>query len=146
MLATRNVIHAAFWLLGISLAVAGLFALLQAHYVALMQLLIYAGAVAILNIFTIMITMRRREDAVRARDFSLPGLFLAAAFFALVVVAVVGGTLPEVTSPEVFPGLVEFGEILFSVDGWALPFEVASRVLTTALVAAVWWTREEDER
>lgn len=146
MLVSRSVVHAAFWLLGIAAAAAGLFAILQAGYVALIQLLVYAGAVAILNIFTIMITMRRREDALRSRDFSLPGALLAGAFFTLVAVAVVGDSLPEAVSVEDFPGITEFGELLFSPTGWALPFEIASLVLTAALIAAVWWSRGEDER
>lgn len=144
MLASRNVVHSAFWLLAVSAAAAGLFALLQAGYVALMQLLIYAGAVAILNIFTIMITMRRREDAVRESDFSWPGLALALAFFALIAIALVGSTLPAAVNLAEYPGIYEFGELLFSAEGWALPFEIASLILTAALVAAVWWSKEDD--
>lgn len=146
VVASRNVVRSAFWLLAVAAAAAGVFALLEAAYVALMQVLIYAGAVAILNIFTIMITMRRREDAVRPQDFSLPGLLLAGTFFALVAVPIVGDTLPRVADPAAFPGITEFGELLFSADGWALPFEIASLVLTAALLAAVWWSREEDGR
>jgi NADH-quinone oxidoreductase subunit J len=144
MLSSRNVVHAAYWLLSVSAAAAGLFALLNAGYVALMQVLIYAGAVAILNIFTIMITMRRREDAVRESDFSWPGLALAVAFFGLVVLALLGDTLPAAVSVSQYPGLAEFGQLLFSPDGWALPFEIASLILTSALVAAVWWSKEDD--
>lgn len=146
MLSARNIVHAAYWLLGISIGAAGLFALLEASYVALMQLLIYAGAVAILNIFTIMITMRRREDAVRPRDFSWPGLLLAAAFFGLVAFAIVASPVQPAASLDIYPGVVKFGEILFSADGWALPFEIASLVLTAALIAAVWWSKEGEER
>ena len=144
MLAERNVVHAAFWLLSVSAAAAGLFALLQAGYVALMQLLIYAGAVAILNIFTIMITMRSRDEAMRSRDFSPLGVLLALSFFALIALALLGGGLPKQVVLDSYPGLTEFGEQLFSPDGWALPFEIASLVLTAALVAAVWWSREDD--
>lgn len=146
MLWTRNVVHAAYWLLAISVSTAGLFALAQAGYVAIMQLLIYAGAVAILNIFTIMITMRRREDAVRDRDFSLPGLLLAVTFFAIVAVAVLSGPGFPTVEVETFPGIAEFGERLFAPDGWALPFEVASLLLLAALIAAVWWSKEGDEQ
>lgn len=145
MLLTRNVVHAAFWLLAVSLSSAGIFALLRAEYVALMQLLIYAGAVAILNIFTIMITMRRREDAVRERDFSLPALVLGASFFGLIVLAMFGGGLPEAGADVASPDLVAFGELLFSAKGWALPFEIASLVLTAALIGAVWWSKEGDD-
>ncbi len=145
MLTVRNVVHAAYCLLAVAVAAAGLFALLEARYLALMQVLVYAGAVAILNLFTIMITLRRREDAERPRDFSWAGLALAVTFLSAVVVALVGGVPVAVPEPEVFPGVREFGERLFAIDGWVLPFEVASLVLTAALVGAVWWSREEGE-
>ena len=141
---TKNVVHAAYWLLAVSAAAAGIFAQLQAGYVALIQLLVYAGAVAILNIFTIMITMRRREEAVRSRDFSWQGMLLAIAFFALVVIALAGGNIVVHKAPAAFPGILEFGSLLFSAKGWAFPFEIASLILTAALVAAVWWSKEDE--
>jgi NADH-quinone oxidoreductase subunit J len=144
MLFSRSVVHAAFWLLAVSIAAAGLFALLSANYVALIQLLVYAGAVAILNIFTIMITLRRREDAVRSRDVSSSALLLAFGFFLLVAIAIFGGSIGEAEQLADYPGVAEFGALLFSVDGWALPFEIASLVLTAALVAAVWWSKEDE--
>lgn len=145
MLSTRNIIHAAFWLLEVSVAATGIYALLDADFVALVQLLVYAGAVAVLVVFSIMITLRRREDAVRPRDFSALAALLAAAFFAVMVV-VLGRYAPRtVPMPASQPDFSEFGRLLFSSAGWALPFEVASLVLISALVAAVWWTREEDD-
>ncbi len=146
MLSARNVVHAAYWLLAVSLGAAGLFAVLEASYLALVQLLVYAGAVAILNIFTIMITLRRREDAFRESEFSLPAALLALVFFGVVAYAVSQGTPAPAPQPATFPGIAEFGALLFSPQGWALPFEIASLVLTAALVAAVWWSREEGDR
>jgi len=145
MLWTRNVVHAAFWLLEVSVASAGIYMLLDADYIALVQLLIYAGALAILLIFTIMITLRSREDAVRSRDSSGLAMALAVVFFAVVAVAVVGWEALPVTLPAQGPDLVAFGKMLFSVDGWVAPFEIASLVLTAALVAAVLWSREGEE-
>lgn len=145
MLASRNVVHAAYWLLEVSVAAAGLYWLLDAEYVALMQLLVYAGAVAILLIFTIMITLRRREDATRPADFSAGALVLAALFFGVIALAVRGFQEPAVQMPESVPDLAAFGSVMFAVDGWALPFEIASLVLTVALVGAVWWSKEGDD-
>lgn len=142
---SRNVIHAAFWLLEVSLAAVGLYFLLEADYVALVQLLVYAGAVAILLVFTVMITLRRREDAVRSRDLSVVAAMLGLAFFGTVAFGTLGWSPAPVTMPDVAPGIVDLGRRLFSIDGWALPFEIASLVLTVALVAAVWWAREGDE-
>jgi len=145
MLWTRNVVHAAFWLLEVSVASAGIYMLLDADYIALVQLLIYAGALAILLIFTIMITLRSREDAVRSRDASGVAMALAIVFFAVVAVAVAGWEALPVVLPAQGPDLVAFGKMMFSVDGWVAPFEIASLVLTAALVAAVLWSREGEE-
>lgn len=142
---SRNVIHAAFWLLEVSLAAVGLYFLLEADYVALVQLLVYAGAVAILLVFTVMITLRRREDAVRSRDLSVVGALLGLTFFGTIAFGALGWNPAAVNMPEAAPGIVDLGRRLFSVDGWALPFEIASLVLTVALVAAIWWAREGDD-
>jgi len=52
MLATRNIAHAAFWLLEVMLATAGIYLLLSAEFLALVQVLVYAGAVSVLVLFT----------------------------------------------------------------------------------------------
>ena len=65
MMATRNVVHATVWLLEVMLATAGIYLLVGAEFLALVQVLVYAGAVAVLTLFTVMLTLRRREDAVR---------------------------------------------------------------------------------
>ena len=145
MLATKNIVHAAFWLLEVSLATAGIYFLLDADYVALMQILVYAVAVAVLMMFSIMLTLRRVEDAIRPRDFSATAAILAA-FFAGVMLLAISRFSPAVAKmPDVVPDLAAFGRLLFSPRGWSLPFEIASVLLTAALVGAVWWTREGDE-
>lgn len=145
MLTTKNIMHAGFWLLEVSVAAAGVYFLLDANYLALVQLLVYAGAVSVLIIFSIMITLRRREDALRPRDLSWQGGLLALAFVGMMIVAIAAYAWPVAAMPASAPDLVAFGTRLFAPDGWALPFEIASVVLTAALVGAVWWSRKEDE-
>ena len=146
MLFTKNIVHAAFWLLEVSIAAAGLFFILNADYVALVQLLVYAVAVAVLMVFSIMITLRRLEDAIRPRDFSALAAALASVFCVVVVYSMRGQAISSVQRlPLVAPGITEFGALLFAVKGWVLPFEIASLILVVALVGAVWWTREGDE-
>jgi NADH:ubiquinone oxidoreductase subunit 6 (subunit J) len=144
MLSTKNIVHSAFWLLGVSVAAAGIFMLLDADYVALVQLLVYAVAVAILMIFSIMITLRRLEDAIRPRDFSPVALALGLAFCVGMFIVLRTFHVPATKFPTVSPDLVAFGKTMFSARGWSLPFEIASVMLTAALVGAVWWTREDD--
>jgi len=145
MLMSSNVVHAAYWLLGVCVTAAGLYFLLEADYVAVVQLLIYAGALAILLLFTIMITLRSREDAVRPRDFSVSGAVLALAFVGMISVAVLAWNPEAVVLPAEIPGIERFGEMLFRPEGWVIHFEIASLVLTAALVAAVLWSKEGDD-
>jgi len=77
MLSTRNVVHAAFWLLEVMLATAGLYLLLSAEFLALVQVLVYAGSVTVLVIFTVMLTLRRREDAIRPFEPGWSGAVMA---------------------------------------------------------------------
>jgi len=130
VVSSRNVVHAAYWLLATSVTAAGLYFLLAANFVALLQLLVYAAAVAVLNIFTIMLTLRRREDAVRPLDFSWVAAAIAVAFASVVTVAVLGARLPSGELPERVPDVADIGTALFS--SWLLPFELASVVLLIA--------------
>ena len=143
MLTTRNVMHAAFWMLEVMLATAGLYLLLSAEFLAMVQIMIYAGAVSVLLLFVIMLTLRRREDAERPVPFSIAAAALATAFGAIVYFGVsrFGPALVEL--PERTPGVADLGRVLFT--DWVLPFELASLVLLVALVGAVWWSGGGDE-
>lgn len=146
VLASQNVVHAAFWLLEAMLAVAGLFLLLSAEFLALVQLLVYAGAVSVLLLFVVMLTLRRREDAIRPLDASLYAVALAALFGGLIYLGLSRFELPVAQMPARAPDTAALGQMLFTIDGgWVLPFEIASLILLVALVGAVWWSREGDE-
>jgi NADH-quinone oxidoreductase subunit J len=141
MLVSRNVVHAAFWLLEVMMAIAGLFMLLSAGFLALVQIMVYAGAVSVLMLFTVMLTLRRREDAVRPRDLSWSAGGLALAVFVAVSAAIASFRAPVPVFPATTPGVEAFGRALFTA--WSLPFEMASVVLLIALVGAVWWSGGE---
>ncbi len=140
MLATRNVVHAAFWLLEVMLATAGIYLLLSAEFLALVQVLVYAGSVAVLLLFTIMLTLRRREDAVRDFEPGWGSVVIVALFGGSLLFAIqrFGAQMRPGTMPETVPDVAAFGETLFTQ--WAVPFEIASLVLLVALVGAVWWS------
>ena len=144
MLFSRNVVHAAMWLLEAMLATAGLYLLLSAEFLALVQVLVYAGAVSVLILFVVMLTLRRREDAVRPLDLSFGAAALSSVFL-FVMYTAIAARIPEPTEalPDATPGTLEFGRELFTT--WAVPFEIASLVLLVALVGAVWWSGGDRE-
>lgn len=143
MMVTRNVVHSAFWLLETMLATAGIYLLLSAEFLFLVQVLVYAGAVSVLILFVIMLTLRRREDAVRPYPVGWGSLVLATMLTGVVLLAISRVEFHAAAMPADAPGLREFGLEMFGT--WMLPFEIASVVLLVALVGAVWWAGGESE-
>ena len=139
---TRNVVHSALFLILALLAVAGVFILLSAEFLAIVQVLIYGGAVTILILFVMMLT--RVRDMPQALDGpQRPFAALAAgAFLALSVLAAVSSDWPGETEKITVVPFRELGDALFRI--WAVPFEVASLVLLVALIGAIILARSEE--
>lgn len=144
MLTTKSIMRSGYWLLAFSVLAAAVFFLLDANYLALVQLLVYAGAVSIIVIFSIMITVRNRDDLSRSQNLSRAALIISAIFCGVLIAIVLNLEFVQAVMPHTAPSLVDFGKILFSPHGWALPFEIASVILTVALVGAVWWSGREE--
>lgn len=130
---TRNVVHAVLFLLASLTGVAGLFVLLLAEFLALVQILIYGGAITMVLLFAIMLT--RNEEFASMRDNPQRPLAVAAGLGVFgVLAAAMLITTPRVTVRQAV-AFDELGARLFSQ--WAIPFEVASLVLLVALVGAI---------
>lgn len=137
---TRNVVHAALFLLLSLIAVAGLYLLLFAEFLALVQVLIYGGAIIIVLLFAIMLT--RTDEYPRISDNrQWPLAIVAAGAVFGVIAAAFLWRPPPATDPQ-GPGLSALGETLFT--DWALPFELASLVLLVALIGAIIIARAGD--
>ena len=138
----RNVVHSALFLILALLAVAGVFILLSAEFLAIVQILIYGGAVTILILFVMMLT--RVRDMPQALDGpQRPFAALAAgAFLALSVLAAVSSDWPGETEKITVVPFRELGDALFRI--WAVPFEMASLVLLVALIGAIILARSEE--
>ncbi len=138
----RNVVHAALFLILTLLAVAAFYILLATEFLALVQILIYAGAVTILLLFVLMLT--RARDAPKALDgpqrplAALAGL----ALFGVLATVVAGTTWPGDAGEVTRVPFESIGDALFRK--WAVPFEVASLVLLVALVGAIVLARPEE--
>ena len=140
---SKYVVHGAYWLLLAAIGTAGMTWFLGAEYIAITQLLIYAGAVGILTIFTVMVTARSNVSATRDTKLSWSALILSVFFFALICFGIVSTSeLAQYHTIAEPLALYDFGAYLFDIDGHALAFELASLVLLIALVAAVWWTKD----
>jgi NADH-quinone oxidoreductase subunit J len=141
---SRNVVHAALFLMGTLLAVGAVFLLLAADFLALVQVLIYGGAVTMLLLFAIMLTRAEAPGLQVDARRRVPALVAAGAFLAVLVVGIAATPWPAPVSPTLARVDVEaLGQALFGP--WAIPFEIASLVLLVALLGGVIIARAEDE-
>ena len=140
----RNLFRAALFLILSFVGVSGLYVLLEAEFLAMIQLLVYVGAISILIIFAVMLSrnMMSPEYRAQSRDWAL-GLVVAAGLFAVLVIILLRVQWP-VAESAVPKGMIgQLGEALVSPAHFALPFEVASVLLLVALVGAVIIAREK---
>ena len=133
----RNPIHAAL-LLTVNLAgVAALYLMLQAQFLALVQVIVYAGAIAVLFVFAIMVLIPGKEetgpDPLRGqRVMAIP----LAAIFLILVAVVLRSTAFRGPARASVPGGVEaLGRLLFT--DYLFPFEVTSVLLLVAIVGVM---------
>lgn len=155
VVASPRLVHAALWLVLTLAGVAVLFVLLEAGYLAAVQVVIYVGAIAILIIFAVMLTRREMRDRGPQHNRGWRLALLAA-------VLLFGGLLALITqTPALRLGapqplgdaesvLEDLGRSLVDVDRYVIPFEVASVLLLAALIGAIVVARapsrsEEDE-
>ncbi len=138
---TRNLVHSALWLVVALFGIAVVYILLEAGFLAVVQIVIYIGAIAILMIFAIMLTRKIvSETGPRFNANWGWALFLGVVIFAALAFILtnwpgMGVDLAEL--PESAGSVKELGLALVSPDAYVLPFELASVLLMAALIGAV---------
>ena len=138
--AVRNLLHAVLFLVLSFVGVAGLYITLSADFVAMVQVLVYAGAIAVLMLFAIMLTPRAARDNGDG-IFWAPALVLAG-LVATAVSLIATRTEWAVSDRGPFAQTASvIGEAL--LDPFVLPFEIASVVLVAAMIGAIVIVREE---
>jgi NADH-quinone oxidoreductase subunit J len=141
VVSVRRMMHAALWLIMTLFGVALLFAMLDAGFYAVIQLIVYIGAIAILVIFAVMLTRKVMDDqgAQTTRFWWVAAIAVLAVFGGLTAVMLSWSKLQ--IGPGTPPGaslLTDFGVALVSPQGYSIPFEVASVLLVAALVGAIY--------
>lgn len=138
---SKNLFHAALFLAATLAGIAGVFLVLRADFLALVQLVVYVGAVAVLFLFGLMMT--RAPIGREALDGQNRGLALAVSgtlfviLSGLIIQSFGGVRAAEVTGP----GIREIGIAIFA--HWVLPFELLSMLLLAALIGAILLARRE---
>jgi len=141
VVSTRNLIHAALWLIATLFGVAILFVLLEAAFLAVVQVVVYIGAIAIMFIFAVMLTRRDLRDTVVQHNANWIWALVLAVLSAGGLLYILGNeTFQAAASAPALTGdpLSALSTALVSPDAFVLPFEVASVLLLAALVGAVY--------
>ena len=136
VLNTRNTIAAAMNLVVTMVALAVIYLLLEAHLVAAIQIMVYAGAIVVLFLFVVMLLNLRSDDfaPARARGVRFAGALLGV--YAVAAVLRRAGALPAPPPlPEGFGGYRAVGIALYT--DYVLLVEMASLLLTAAIVGAL---------
>jgi NADH-quinone oxidoreductase subunit J len=141
VVASSKLVHAGLWLIVSLAGVAVLFVLLNANFLAVVQVVVYIGAIAILIIFAVMLTRRVMADTGPTHN---PTWWLAL----LSAVVLLGGLLALIWQLPAFQSapaelaatdnsLMDLGTSLVDVNRYLVPFEVASVLLLAALIGAI---------
>ncbi len=145
VVSSRNLFHSALYLILSFFGVAGYYVLLSAGFLAVIQLMVYIGAIAILILFAIMFSREsamnsaKESQANRQRWLGLPvamGLFIS-----LIAVIIPVNWPIQQTAPTT--DMVRDLGVAF-LTSYLIPFEVVSVLLSVALIGAVMLAREEN--
>jgi NADH-quinone oxidoreductase subunit J len=149
MILARNAVHAALLLVLNFFTLAVLYVLLDAHFLAAVQVIVYAGAIMVLFLFVIMLLGVDREESLEERiRLQRPlALLLGAVLAGLLVFTIhtaVGGRPFRGLAQANAPGNTQaVGRVLFT--RYLFPFEVASVLLVVAAIGAMVLGRRRDE-
>jgi NADH-quinone oxidoreductase subunit J len=147
----RNPIYSVLALIGAFFGLSGLYVLLDAPFVAIVQIIIYAGAIMVLFLFVVMLLNAPQEETdydVRTHPMLRPGPMRFGAVLALALVAELvwalsrtGATGSFTATPVV--SVAAIGKSLFT--DYAFQFEVTSILILVAMLGAVLMARREDQ-
>jgi NADH-quinone oxidoreductase subunit J len=139
---SRNIVHSAFALFGALAGVAGIYALLAADFLFIIQIFIYIGGILVVTIFAVMLTQGIAEVNVSNRAVGiLPALVTVALAGAVMFYAIIRTSWYRAKPAPTTPTTYGIGNAF--LGPYVLPFEVASIVLLAALIGAIVISRQE---
>jgi NADH:ubiquinone oxidoreductase subunit 6 (subunit J) len=140
---SKNLFHAVLWLALALTGTAGIFLLLDAEFLAAVQLLLYAGGIVTIVVFAIVVTERLVGERITQTSRRIGGgALLAAALAATIVSAVRQGPLAGARPPMATDLTRDFGELVQT--RFVLPFELLAVLMLVALMGAIYFARPDD--
>ena len=140
----KNILHSAFYLVLAFVGIASIYVLLEAPFIAVVQVLVYIGAIAILIVFAIMLTRTIMSKDIEQRNAQ----WIWSALGALILFGVLGWIVYSANWPVVQGAVPDEPIVLLGQElltTYVVPFEIASVLLLAALVGSIIIGREREQ-
>ena len=140
---TKNLFHAVLWLALALTGTAGVFLLLDAEFLAAVQLLLYAGGIVTVVVFAIVVTERLVGERISQTSRRLAGGAVVSVVLAsLVVSAIIQRPLATARAPMAEDLTRQIGDTVLT--RFVLPFELLAVLMLAGLMGAIYFARPED--
>jgi NADH-quinone oxidoreductase subunit J len=140
---SKNLFHSVLWLALALSGTAGVFLMLDAEFLAAVQVLLYAGGVVTVVVFAIVVTEKLVGTKLSHTSRGVVrGALVASAFLAFIASRVMSWPLPMAPAPAMGDVTKDIGALLLT--RFVLPFELLAVVLLVALVSASYFARPEE--
>jgi len=145
---SRNPIHSAIYLVICFFSIGGHYLLFNAQFLAVVHIIVYAGAIMVLFLFTIMLMNLNRENETHKKAIVKIAAAISACLVAFVLIAAFVKTQPFVpeyyVTGEDYQSIKKLGQVLLDEkEGFAVPFEFASVLLLVSMIGAVLLSKKE---
>jgi NADH-quinone oxidoreductase subunit J len=142
---SRNPIHSAIYLVISFFSIAGHYLLLNAQFLAIVHVIVYAGAIMILFLFTIMLMNLNNEDEVHKPRFTRFGAIISFGLSCVILILIFMNSKPIVGeydfTGEDYQSIKVLGKVL--LNEYMVPFEFASVLLLVAMIGTVLLSKKE---
>ena len=140
---TKNLFHAVLWLALALTGTAGVFLLLDAEFLAAVQLLLYAGGIVTVAVFAIVVTEHLVGERISQTSRRLAGgAVVSVALASLVVSAIIQRPLATARAPMAEDLTRQIGDTILT--RFVLPFELLALLMLAGLMGAIYFARPED--
>jgi len=143
---SKNLIHAALYLIVALFGVAIYFVLLNAGFLAVVQVLVYIGAIAIMLIFAVMLTRQVTGDGSAFNGNAVLAVLIMITVFAGLYLILSGWSAfgAEMVDVDTSEAITSLGVAFFSADGYLIPTITASILLLVPLIGAIYIARDRE--
>jgi NADH-quinone oxidoreductase subunit J len=146
MISSKSPVHSVLWLIVVFFAISGHYILLNAQFLAIVNIIVYAGAIMVLFLFVVMLmNLNAETEPIKNYRLQLVGIISGGALLLVIVSAVMKIDVEQLVEMKVGDaGLIKvLGMNLFK--NYILPFEISSVLFLSAMIGAVVIGKKDDE-